>query len=432
MKRKFLSFFAVLCCALAFASCSSEDKDTNNEDNGNTDSGKQEELLTADESKTKLEEIGLDFMEYIKMDDFENIIDVLNAVVDALDSDEIDDKELDRFSDIIDDFADELDDDNINSWEDYISSSNKLYFDYTDFYGVYTFKDNEWSFSDSSSELKFVIYDNENSKSSTASFKSSSATYVLAGDRSTKEIPGEVTASVTSAKGDTFSFTYKISSYDYDAVTFAGSGSIVFNDFEIALSQSIKNESASNTIEITKNGARLLKSETTASDVDIDWGSSSNFDFDMEVGAATSTLNILDALWIRGTCSDVMDIVDFDSDDEDDDDAFAKLLNKTIEITWGYSSVDVQGSVIYDTEDGDLIALLYFDEDESKVALDEYFTEDSFKDLVDTFTDFTDDFEDRLDIESEQYDEVAYSDDNYETGYDDVTFEGYTTYEETK
>ncbi len=151
-------------------------------------------------------------------------------------------------------------------------------------------------------------------------------------------------------------------------------------------------------------GSTKISSSRRSSDVDIS-----------SVGAANITLNVLGWMRINATTTNVYSVkktlenIDDNKTNEDEIKRYASRLNELLKANFYYLKEETSRGTIsaeafldhvdnyLNREYWDVKPIITFTSDGSSYAIDNYFTEDSFKTVVDTFRNLLDDFEDLWD-----------------------------------
>ncbi len=374
--------------------------------------------LTPDENKAKMEEIAIEFANLIDPDDFTELTDVVDYLINDIELPEA-----------------LVGEDNHDDVIDYLSGAASPLFvgklallgkinaaatraaDYTvdEFYGVYTYEDGEWIETESDSEFKLVYPFNGETATIVASATGTAHEVEIDGE--THAIPATVTASVSLGSAKLVDVSIGVTGVNSKATV-----------GQVTTSVAVCGYTFNTTINVTAGGVTaavdVKKGDTMLLDVDAS-ASGSNFvpeapyedeEWNGTIGALNGTVSIMDKAWAKISSTNFQNFIDglndleeeYDSKSVDDEyaDRYTELFNDNIVIFMNYDGsndaiayheykqiVDEYESGNFDTWGESYIVFM---SDGSPFLLDEFFNEDDFSELIDVLEDLADEFDSKF------------------------------------
>lgn len=361
-----------------------------------------------------METIALKMLSYVTVSDFQTTADALDELGELLEDSDVPDELVDQ----MDLFIDALDINGIDDVSDYASPTNDIYFDYSDYYGTYTFNrtTEAWVRSTNSSELKFVVPSSDGGNH-TLSIKCSGSLSVANGRNG--EVPSSITASFTTNNGDKlFDLQTSISEVDYDNNKLSSTVSLEYLSYSFSVEESLDGTSGSVTTIMKKGDVMLLTATAEVSSIDAD--------YEEIPGKISASVNVLDSLFMVGQISNMKTFINKLDYIEDSNpyqyqnktygypesyyEESAEAYNTYITASWNYDNSTLalgtiefdyeyntyswtSGSTVYTETEGRILPILVFAIDDSRYDFEEYFTESAFSGTIDKAESLADEFE---------------------------------------
>ncbi len=399
MKKLFIYLLPAL---VALASC--EDK-----------APKTFDPLSPDDNKEKLDAVAMEAMALANTEDFKTITNAVNDVIN-----EVGDSYIDIPEEVYNTFEAYLEKfENIESFEEFLNPNSDIYFDYTEYFGTYTFSASKeaWKIESNNKNITVIVGDAKVVITPTGK-------QAIDNGRD-KEVPTKIEVALTHGSTKLANATIKIEDLNYSDQSVSTSIKVEAAGFTFEMAQTLKKKTLTYDRTVSKGKTMIVNSTVTVDNayVDTSYGVENVDESDVTIGKALATTNILNQVFLKAECADVMGLYDAESDlyeeypledknwEENNvyyhtwsrPEAFykewAKTLNNSLSASWGFGTkAEDQGYLIFDYEENEpwywIIPIMVFEEDGSKYAFEDYFTEDAFGDVIDQAMDLIEDFED--------------------------------------
>ncbi len=429
---------------LVMVACDKDKKEGNDEK-------KPVEALSPDDSKKRLEEIAMELLSYPNPDDFDDMVGTILDVFVKAESGLPMPKE---FMEALGDFVKDV---NEMDFKEYLDPDNDIYCDYSKFLGTYTYNVGEndssyWDYEKNEDALVFIIDD--------LSLSITPKGAISINEGRNEELPEETTFEIKNEDVTVLLAVFNFEEINYDKKIAKSSGNIELANIKLEIGQILSNKELSFGSKISYGGVLIadgkcniedfnIISEPSYSEPELKYASSDDdtddIDSTIQIGKVEITLDLINQLFIKGTCKNVIDFVKganhvgdeyeygyYDLDGKylgNSNDSIPtvdyicgwspevsiietiKFFNEYFNITWGYGTYDDQGTIAIDYEyelekykdgqdgegdeydyDYNILPILIFNEDESEYSFVDFFTDEIFNDVVEEAKDLMTDY----------------------------------------
>lgn len=380
MKKLFVFAAAVV---FALSACDG-DKNKNND-----------QKLTPEEHKAKLEQIGSDLAGLINANDFQEFVDVINYMSDELP--ELPFFEADNDEPVPAGPVGRLTGVTAPLFTGKLAAVNSITRTATraadgsieDFYGIWEIEDGEWVNTDEEAdkfEIRFT-YDDEEVVITLADTGSSD--FEVTVDDETIAIPNKANAKMVKGTATLFEAAVEIASLNSDATTGQVKVNVGIAGYTVSTAVDVTKTSANATVSVKKGSALLVSANAVASISGLDWEEGT------ELKNISGTLSIMDKAFLKGSCSDIAkydegwDDLDEEYYGEYDEEFAAKLdkhLNDNFSVFMNYDNSNTaiakweQKTVVEDELNYNVISYIVFS-DGSRFSFEDYFEDFDYSSL---------------------------------------------------